>query len=372
MESPLDVPPLREVVAHAWFTMGYPPRWSLVLVAVESAGSPGFVARVDLPPPQHRRAVARILTAAARRGGLRSVIVLVVLDPAGQAPPVLDRPGAALIAALRSRLRQAGVAVLDVAVVSAGRYRSVDCRDERCCPPPGRSLGDLRTTRTAAAMILRGRTLADDEDALVADVAPRPWPDDVTLPAGPRRPLADLGRWRAAVAERVAAPDGGVEPPPEDVAWLVPALEDARFRDAAVVSLLPGGRRLASALAKGPTTRVPDFGACEERSPDADVFEAGRVLLAAVARGAPAGRRAEALAVLAWMSWWEGAGARSRLLAALALRDRPEHRLAGLVDTLLLHGVPPTWVRLGDDVPAQAEPGQERGLPGAWCSRGNR
>ena len=39
--------------------------------------------------------------------------------------------GAALITALRSGLREAGVRVLDVAVVSGGRYRSVDCRDRR-------------------------------------------------------------------------------------------------------------------------------------------------------------------------------------------------------------------------------------------------
>jgi Domain of unknown function (DUF4192) len=371
MESTLDVPPLREVIAHAWFTMGYPPTRSLVLVGVESAGSFGFVARVDLPPPRHRRAVANIMTSAARRATLRSVVILVVPDASGEAPPVLDRPGAALVATLRSRLRQAGVEVLDVAVVSGGRYRSVDCSDPRCCPPLGRSLGDLRTTRTAASMVLRGRTLVDDESGLVEDVAPQAWHADVQLPAGPRMPVADLDRWRGMVTQRLAATGGGPEPAPEDVAWVVPALEDARFRDAALVSLLPGGERLARSLARGVVTGVPDFGDCEQRSPDADVFEAGRALLAAVARGAPAGRRAEALAVLAWMSWWQGAGARSRLLAALALADAPGHRLASLVDTLLLHGVPPGWVRLGEDVPPAAEPGAQPGRPTQGCRRRN-
>jgi Domain of unknown function (DUF4192) len=396
MEPALDVPPLREVVAHAWFTMGYPPVHSLVVVGVESAGS-GFVARVDLPAPEYRSALAGVMTSAACRAALRSVVVLVVLDPSGNEPPALDRAGVALVTALRSGMRRAGIRVLDVAVVGGGRYRSVDCRDRRCCPPGGRSLGDLRTTRTAAAMVLRGRTLVDDESALVEDVEPHVWAESVQLPSDPRRPLADLRRWQGMVAARLAAADGGSDPAPEEVVWLVPALEDVRFRDAALVALLPGGERVARALARGAPTSPAGFGSCEERSPDADVFEAGRVLLAAVARGAPPGRRAEALAVLAWMSWWQGVGARSRLLAALALRDRPGHRLAGLVDTLLLHGVPPRWVPLGtaveaagldEDVPAgngkegkgeegrgeegRGEEGEdEEGLPGQGCGRWN-
>src|SRR6185436_11817458 len=50
MESITEVPPLREVVAHAWFTMGYPPSRSLVLVEMTALGvgdAPGFVARID-------------------------------------------------------------------------------------------------------------------------------------------------------------------------------------------------------------------------------------------------------------------------------------------------------------------------------------
>jgi hypothetical protein len=219
-------------------------------------------------------------------------------------------------------------------------------------------------------MIMRGRTLVADEGALVEDVAPEGWPDHIELSSGPRRPLADLLRWKDMVTARVSAADGAPDPVPEDVAWLVPALEDTRFRDAALVALLPAGEPLARRLARGTPTAGPALGACEERSPDADVFEAARVLLAAVARGAPPGRRAEALAALAWMSWWQGAGARSRLLAALALHDRPGHRLAGLVDTLLLHGVPPTWVPVGDMIEGEAVDGEdEGGLPGQGCGR---
>ncbi|HVN12834.1 MAG TPA: DUF4192 domain-containing protein [Kineosporiaceae bacterium] len=359
MDSAVEAPQLREVIAHAWFTMGFPPVRSLVLVGVESSGSsPGFVARVDLPPPRYRRHVAEVMAGAAQRTGLRSVVLLVVLDPSSHAPPTLERPGAALVTAIRARLRAARVAVLDAVVVAGGRYRSLMCVDPACCPPQGHPLGDLRTTAAAAGMIMRGRSLAEDEAGLVADVAPAPWPASVVIPAQTRSPVADLERWRGMVAALAGAPDGPREPDPADVAWLVPALEDTRLRDAALVSLLPRGARMADAIARGTVTGVPDLHESEEHPPAAEVFEAARVLLATVARGAPAGRRAEALALLAWMSWWQGVGARSRLLAALALHDRPGHRLAGLVDTLLLRGVPPSWVRPGPDPRGCGRPNQ--------------
>jgi hypothetical protein len=348
MESVLEVPPLREVVAHAWFTMGYPPARSLVLVELEQLDVgevPGFVARVDLPPPKYRRQVADVLAAAARRADVHAAVVLVVLDPGNAAATMSGRPMVGLVRLLRSRLRQAGVSVLDVVLLDAGRYRSLLCEDPGCCPPGGRALGDLATTRTAASMVLRGRTLVADEAELLADVAPDPWPAQVDIPPGSGRPVEDLALWRALVAARVAEGAGGPEPAAADVAWLVPALDEPRLRDAALVSLLPGTQRLARRLARGGVDGIPDLGAAEERPPDADRFEAGRALLAAVARGAPAGSRAEALAVLAWMGWWQGRGVRARLLAAMALQDRPGHRLAGLVDMLLLHGVPPSWAR---------------------------
>src|SRR4051812_43495615 len=84
MESIADIPPLREVVAHAWFTMGYPPSRSLVLVEmapVPGGERPGFVARIDLPPPRYRRQAAEVLATVARRNRVDAALVLVVLDP---------------------------------------------------------------------------------------------------------------------------------------------------------------------------------------------------------------------------------------------------------------------------------------------------
>jgi hypothetical protein len=356
MESIAEIPPLREVVAHAWFTMGYPPSRSLVLVEmthVDGGDVPGFVARIDLPPPRYRRQAAEVLATVARRNQVEAALVLVVLDPVPSVRPLAPGRMKGLVRDLRSVLRRARVSVLDVVLVDAGRSRSLLCDDRTCCPVEGEELGDVAATRTAAAMVLRGRALVEDESALVADVTPDPWPPEA-LPTDSSGgdPDETLARWQSLVAARIAAAGAAGDPSPAEVAWLVPAMEDRNLRDALLVSLLPGGVRIARRFARGQVLGVPDLGAAEARRPDPALFEAGRTLLAAVARGAPAGRRADALALLTWMSWWQNDAVRARLLAAMAMRDHPGHRLAGLVDTLLLHGVPPAWLVAAGTAPA--------------------
>ncbi len=379
MDAP-SLAQLRELVAHAWFTIGYPPVGSLVLVEVQPSGAPGVTARIDQPPARpsarggdaaraDRRVVAQTLAGFSRRAGVRSAVLLVVRGPAEGAAPPFGRPEAALVRIVRQGLRAAGVAVAGVALVGVagpeghGWLRSLDCTDPSRCPPGGEPLGDLGSTRTAARMVLEGRVLAADEADLVADVRPCPWPESVLRAEPPAEPpVLGLERWRALHRSRTAParrsrPTGEgaptADPAPAEVAWLVPALRDARLRDAILVSLLPGAAGSAfrtdaddpaAELAAGRVEAMPDLRDFTDRPPDRRGFEAARELLAAVARGAPAGERAEALAVLAWMAWWQGSGARGRLLVGLALADRPGHRLAAIVDRLLAYGVPPSWV----------------------------
>jgi hypothetical protein len=335
---------VRELLAHAWFTVGYPPVGSAVLVALRTDGGAGVVARVDLPRRvEHARLVGGALATAARHDGADAAVLVVVPAPRARRPPVLVRPERALVRAAHAGLRRAGVAVTDVIVVVADRFRSVLCVDPACCPTGGLPLGDLRATATGAALVLQGRALAASEADLAADVQPRPWSPDT--PVGePLSPPAALERWRALLAGRSGG-EPQPDPQPADVAWLVPALADLRFRDAALASLLPGTADVADELAAGTVRGAAPLGGAETVPPDRDVLEAGRALLSAVARGAPAGCRGEALAVLAWASWWQGSGARARLLAAMALEEQPAHRLALLVDEMLLRGVRPPWIR---------------------------
>src|SRR5205085_10504212 len=95
-----------------------------------------------------------------------------------------------------------------------------------------------------------------------------PWAPGVLAEDEPGADADDLlARWHALVAARTA--DGGraPDPSPAEVAWLVPAMEDRNLRDALLVSLLPGGVRIARRFARGQMLGVPVLGAADARRP---------------------------------------------------------------------------------------------------------
>jgi len=206
------------------------------------------------------------------------------------------------------------------------------------------------TSAVATWRVTRGQVLAADEEALMAfvDPVPQPVPEGVVPPDGaPSSAVMSareaLGRWRSLLDDDAlrAPPDGAAVLP--DVRWLAEALQDRRLRDAVLLSLLPdAGTASDDVLLRADASVMDEL---FEAPPDAELLARGTALLAAVARAAPPGRRADALALLAWAAWWAGEGARGRLLAARAMADQPSHTLAALVDQLLYVGVAPGWTR---------------------------
>jgi len=355
----------RELIAYAFYDLGYRPQESLVLVGVQALPggrerTHGCVLRVDLPAaPAVARELAAGVAAYLRSVGQRRVVALVVAAshdaPAAAAPGGTRPMHAALVDDLTRILRRDGVVVSEALAVGSSTYRSYLCARRGCCPPGGRPLGDLSTTAVAAAMVVAGQVLHDDEEGLVLDVAPEPagpgtGPDrvesEVTAAGAAQAAQGDamtaLARWRALIAPAPASPPD----PDPDLAWLEVALRGVPFRDALILTLVPGAGRAPEGLLCGPGERAGTGPSHRllDRAPDPDLLERGRVPLAHVARTAPPGRRAQALAVLAWMAWWSGSGARARLLARRALEDEPGHRMALVLDRLLLRGVPPGWV----------------------------
>jgi hypothetical protein len=346
-----------DVIAFAFYQMGYRPRESLVLVGMRGPRHRlGLVVRVDLPQRRHLRAVLQQQLDAVARFGDDALLILVVSD--AQEPPGADGsvlPHRRLVRDLRRQVLGQGWSLQDVIGVGASRWRSYTCSDPSCCPAAGRPLDEVLASRVAAFQIGDGRVLAADEAGLVADVAPRPGAVstaatsstadiDPSVEAAPPDGLdaaAALRRWCTLL--ETAAPAGGRAEPPAQLGWLIEALQDRWLRDAVLLTLVPGSGTAPEELLAGGDDSVLD--GLLDQAPDADLLERGRVLLSAVARAAPPGSRADALALLAWMSWWAGDGARARLLAGRALADQPAHRLARLVDSLLRVGVAPEWVQ---------------------------
>jgi hypothetical protein len=383
-----------DVIAYAFYQLGYRPRESLILIGMHGPRlRTGLVVRVDLPPPDLIVEQVRHDLEVLRRAGEDAVMVLVVSDVRPEHPQAGD-PQRRVVKALVRTIRRAGWHLQDVVAVGDSTWRSLLCDDPLCCPPGGRPLSQVTASTAAATMVALGRVLAPDEGALVSDVdvpaahaamsagtttgtTTAAVTDDTTAateitPASPseveeRRGIAPstqaetpptnpmdrtddvpsldvparadeaLERWRQLLHRAAVHPDRL-----GDVAWLGRALQDRWLRDAALLTLVPGSGTAPEELLAGADDGSLT-GLFDER-PDHELLEHGRVLLSAVARTAPPGERVDALALLAWMSWWAGDGARGRLLAGRALADGPGHRLAGLVDALLRLGVPPTWV----------------------------
>lgn len=334
-----------DLIAFAWYQMGYRPDRSLVVVGLRGPRQrAGVVARGDLPPRGHERDAVLALVGPLLESGADAAALLVCTADACRAEPPR---------VLRSALRvlpDLGLHVVDCWAVGDTGYRSYRCTDPGCCPRDGRPLEEVLRSRVAAELVLQGCTLAPDEGALVADVRPAPAAGREPAPAPAELPPAGevLTRWRQALAE--TGPADGARDGAEDgiggcaaalVPLLGPALADVRLRDAVMVTLVPGADRVAEAMLRGQDG--DGFDRCLRTPPDHPLLDRGVRLLAAAARTAPAGLRAGPLGALAWLAWWSGQGARARLLVERALADAPEHRLALLVDGLLELAVPPPW-----------------------------
>lgn len=156
-----------DLLAYIPYRLGFEPAESVVAVSLTGPRQRvGLVARVDLDDLRLRRpddedgpdgaATARWLTDhVVADGADRAVVVLyTAADPTPASSPA-RRAAEVLRARLERRLP--GV---EVWLVTPSGYRALDCTDPGCCPPEGRSLGALKSSRVAAHMVLEGRTVA--------------------------------------------------------------------------------------------------------------------------------------------------------------------------------------------------------------------
>ena len=303
---------LLAVMPHA---LGFRPTESLVLAWLTD-GVLTLTQRLDLPAVDaasaaavHAQARAVVPTSAVSVSD--GLLVVIVTDRTEH----LDQ-WVALVDHVCALVHDAGVCTVGVLHVRAGRWRSLDCSDRRCCPPAGRPV-DARAVATAATeAALSGRAVLPDREAVAAQVAPdRSAVAQVSalLPSRPRR--ARRGdAWRDGAIEDITALLLG-RPGPVDAdrrARVLRALADIRVRD----------------------TVLWEIGQAE-----ADGVERAAVSLAALCRSAPEGLVAPVATCCAVAFWLTGDGAAAAAAVDRALRAEPRYGLAILVRTALAAGV---------------------------------
>lgn len=236
--------------------------------------------------------------------------------------------------------------------------------------PPGATAGSPAggTARTAARNAARN----------VARSAGRGLAARAEQVAQAERALADwgaesLGLWRAAVrATARATPGERVPLSPVDLGKIGAALADTPVRDAVLLSLAPGTAETALRTARREADDDTDrsTGAVMAQiidpqrgiPPDDDITRPARDVLEAVVTHVPRNRRAPAYVLLALVAWWHGDGGLAAERVSDALGVDPDYRLALLLRSAIVGGVPPGWVRReqalfhGDPRDSQADP----------------
>jgi Domain of unknown function (DUF4192) len=365
----------REMLAYLPHQLGFRPSHSAVAVSLRPPrGRVGLVARVDLPDladiergPQLARGLVSHLGADRASG---AVLVLYTQDD-----PRDPGPTRTLARAAAEHFREAALTLLGevvVWVVTSEGYLALDCDDRECCPRGGRPLRDLESTAVGAHMVLAGSSVANCREDLARI---RPAPGNVRRSvsrvcvrwrARHDQAQADgadalrtwreqsVAAWRAAVAAELGNTAVGTPPVSASALGKIEAaLADRRVRDGVLVALVPGTRDLAERSVRDDATAASAemadaVGAiidprCAVEPPPVETAAHVRVLESVVAHGRR-GAQPPALTLLALLAWWQGDGARARLLLERALAEDPEYTLAQLLDATLAAAVPPGWI----------------------------
>jgi hypothetical protein len=300
-----------DLLAAVPYLLGFHPTDSVVALALRGTRVI-FQARADAPDPAEVDGLADYLAQIIVRQEPTSAIVI------GYGP---EASTAGALAALRAALASVGVPVVDALRVHEGRYWSLSCPKEACCPVDGIPY-DPAATALAASAAFGGLAPLPDRAALVGTLAPVPGPGLEPETARAEERLAGFLRpgsarkrrtaARTAVREALERHAAGGRLDDDEVAWLAVLVDDRRARDDAWQRMLAvAPRDEHTALWRDVVRRVPK-------------------------RYVPA-----PATLLALVEWRAGNGPAAGMAVDRALDADPGYPLAGLVRQALTAAVPP-------------------------------
>jgi hypothetical protein len=315
-----------DLLAHVDHALGFRAAASIVFVGIDPVGSVGLTARVDLTEAiEAAPSILRHLPADKVQG-----IALIAYsdDPAASTQTLLT---------LREMTAVGGPTL---AVTTAGWFDLTKGISEV------RPLADITASPVYTAHIYRGSVVAPTRD----DLLPAALPADVqqqaaahaahylAVPAELGTPIDQVCAWTQTEPETID---------PQTAGLLAATLADHALRDALIINALGGTtEQIDHVLFQTPGAREATrqvFGGNQE--PRATTRHLLDVLSAVVSHTLDApSLSAEPLALLAFVSWFQGNGARALVAADAALTRQPDLRLASIARKAATHGVPPNWV----------------------------
>lgn len=332
LRTPVDIV---DAVPHL---VGFQPENSFVCMSLRGSRKRlGVVSRIDLPPVHYARQCASHAARYLKHDGAENVIAIFYPPDEGRS----NGRVVALLDALAKALRKQSIDIVEALCVYDGRWWSLFCEDDECCPPDGTPIEPDRTPLVAAEMAVKGRvvfkTRAELEQTVqpLAGAAAREMDDALTRArSGVEKRAAEGGRAGVAAesirlygeAVRLRQPGDGTPTAlsPDDAARLIVALDDVLVRDR-ILTWAEGDRGVAL-----------------------------QQLLAELAPRAMPGFEAPVLTAYGLCCYVQGNGALAGIALDRARMADPDYNLARLVDDALLRCVNPQvlreWLRGLSDV----------------------
>lgn len=317
----LKVRSAADMVTVVPFLIGFHPGDGNLVVVVCAGGRVVFAARADLPEPGSPEAAVRgladhLIPVVGRQQPI-SAVVLIGYGDAGQVDPALH--------VVAEAFTVSDLPVRDLLRVTAGRFFSLTCTNQACCPPQGTPY-DPTVSLIAVNATVAGAVALPDRAAVAARFAPV---EGAAREGMCNATLAALGRLdvlseedsdavdeagATAVREALRTHDGGGCLPDDEMAWLTLLLNYDSVWDLAMKLTEPHDRHVT-------------FWAEVTRRAEEPLAPAPATLLALTA-------------------WRCGDGALATMAAERALQVDPEDRFAGLLLRAIQAGVAPSVVEL--------------------------
>ena len=155
-----------DLITAVPFLIGFHPTNSIVLISVKD-GAIGVAMRIDLPTTISSDEIDLLAHHFIRDEAEAALLVAYI--PEGRSD------GDSLLISLGAGLIRNGIEIQESLIISEGRYRSIICRDNSCCPPAGKALPTIENSAIAAEHVVAGIPMPySDISELIDSIAADP------------------------------------------------------------------------------------------------------------------------------------------------------------------------------------------------------
>jgi hypothetical protein len=303
-----------DLLAAVPFLIGYHPTNSLVIISIKD-GALEMAMRVDFPINPPEGAYQLLASHLKRDQADGALIVAYVPDGRTDGEAVLEETADAVVAL--------DVPIRELMIVENGRWRSLLCDDESCCPPEGNPIEEFESSRIAAEQVASGKLMPyPDSEGLTHSISPTITAKDIN--------------WNAQVLGfRIDPEDNDLNSKQRDGAESVLLLADFYIQD----GFCKDFDLIARVLGRLSDIQVRDFAlGCHTAETSDSYWAMWRDLM----RMAPPKFVAPVASLFAAIAYENGEGALAQRALDRAIEDQPDYSLSRLLRRVFSSGWPPS------------------------------